>query len=99
MRLVSRVLAVTGLALLVAAAPAGAATFEVDTTSDTSLTACTAAAGDCSLRGAITQANAAGDDLITFEIGGAAPHVILLGADLPAVTDDGTTIDGYSDTG
>ncbi len=43
--------------------------FVVDTTSDASLTACTAAAGDCSLRGAITNANAANSpgDVITFD--------------------------------
>ncbi len=46
-----------------------AATFTVDTTSDASLSACTAAAGDCSLRGAITAANATPAlDLIAFNI-------------------------------
>jgi len=44
-----------------------AATFEVDTTSDTSLSACDAGiANDCSLRGALTAANAtpAADDIV-----------------------------------
>jgi len=46
-----------------------AATFEVDTTSDLSVIACTEAAADCSLRGAIAAANVAADlDLIEFNI-------------------------------
>jgi hypothetical protein len=51
-------------------APTLAATFVIDTTSDNvGLSACTAAAGDCSLRGAITRANAIADaDDITFAI-------------------------------
>src|ERR1700674_1303378 len=40
----------------------------VDTTSDASLTACTGAPNDCSLRGAITNASGnAGADTITFD--------------------------------
>jgi hypothetical protein len=43
-------------------------TFTVDTTSDASLTACTGAPADCSLRGAITNAAAnAAADTITFD--------------------------------
>lgn len=46
-----------------------AATFTVDTTSDTSLGACTAAAADCSFSGAIAAANATGaQDTIAFAI-------------------------------
>jgi CSLREA domain-containing protein len=46
-----------------------AATFTVDSTSDAGLSACTAAAGDCSLRGAIAAANATPIlDLIAFDI-------------------------------
>jgi hypothetical protein len=46
-----------------------AATFTVDTTSDSSLTACTAAANDCSLRGAMFNANnTASADTINFNI-------------------------------
>ena len=48
--------------------PAFAASYVVDTTSDASLTACTGAAGDCSLRGAITNASGnSGGDTITFD--------------------------------
>lgn len=55
--------------MLGAAQAARAATFTVDTiTDDTALTACTAAANDCSLRGAIITANAAaGADTIEFD--------------------------------
>jgi len=59
------------LVLLAIQAPiqAHAATFVVDTTSNASLVACTAAANDCSLRGAIASANtAAGLDNINFNI-------------------------------
>ena len=48
---------------------ADAATFTVDTTSNSSLTACTTAAGDCSFSGAIVAANAtAAADTIAFAI-------------------------------
>ena len=50
-----------GVALGVPGRVAEAATYVVDTTSDNAgLTACTASPGDCSLRGAIIAANAAG---------------------------------------
>jgi len=60
-----------GAFLGAAPARANGATFTVDRTDDTaSATACTAAANDCSLRGAIIAANAsAGDDLILLPSG------------------------------
>lgn len=62
---------------------ARAATFTVDTLADDATkTACTTAADDCSLRGAITTANAtAGDDTIDFSVTG---DIVLLSA-LPAL--------------
>ena len=52
------------------------------------------------LRFAINHANAnAGDDDITFDIAGAGPHTIALGSNLPAITDDGISIDGTSQSG
>ncbi|MEP6947128.1 MAG: FG-GAP-like repeat-containing protein [Acidobacteriota bacterium] len=56
------------VALLIFTAVAGAATYVVDTNSDNgNLSACTAAANDCSLRGAISKANGTpADDVITF---------------------------------
>lgn len=46
-----------------------AETFTVDTSSDASLSACTAAAADCSLRGALGRANANADaDVIAFAL-------------------------------
>lgn len=68
---------------LLFAAGASAATFEVDTASDSgALDACTVADADCSLRGAITAANAAGSGPhdITF----AAGYSIEIGSPLPA---------------
>lgn len=57
------------LAGLLAAGNAIAATYVVDTASDDALDACTAAAADCSLRGAIARANAgSGGDLIAFDM-------------------------------
>lgn len=60
-----------GVALGVPGRVAEAATYVVDTTSDNAgLTACTASPGDCSLRGAIIAANAAGgSDTITVPAG------------------------------
>ena len=78
-------------------APAGSA-LVVDTVSDANLTACTAAPNDCSLRGAINNANAnAGADTIDFAIPGIVGNVkiITLGSLLPDLTDT-VTINGYS---
>jgi hypothetical protein len=87
------------LATLVFATPAWATTFTVDSTADTSLTACTAAAGDCSLRGAITNVNAgAGGDTIDFDIAAAGVQVIILTADLPSITKP-VTINGDTEAG
>ena len=84
-------LAVAAVVAFVAASPASsAAPIEVDTTSDALLTACTPAAGDCSLRGAITVANldTALDDII-FSIDAGGPKTIIVGAGgsaLPPIT-------------
>ena len=52
------------------------------------------------LRYAINHANAnTGDDDITFDIAGAGPHVITLASALPAITDDGVSIDGTTQSG
>jgi hypothetical protein len=61
--------------MFAALSPAGAATFVVDTTSDSAaFGACTATAGDCSLRGAIALANLdAAADTITFAIPASDP--------------------------
>lgn len=72
----------------------------VDTTSDNNLTACTAAANDCSLRGAIARANAnVGADIISFNIPGAGVQTIAPATDLPILTDSATTIDGSTQPG
>lgn len=95
-------------ALLLIAAPLHAATFVVDTSSDAALAACTAAPGDCSLRGAITAANATtAMDQIHFQIPvadagyqAATQHWrIGIGATaLPAIS-EAVLIDGYTQSG
>lgn len=51
-----------------------AATYTVDTSSDAALDACSAAASDCSLRGALARANAdSGADLIRFDLPASDP--------------------------
>jgi hypothetical protein len=74
----------------------------VDTTSDANLTACTPAAGDCSLRGALNNANAdAAADFIDFNIPpGGAQTITITGSFWPTisqpVTINGTTQPGYT---
>src|SRR3954451_14787396 len=93
-------LSVTIAALAFTAAPASAAsTFTVDTTADTNLTACTAAANDCSLRGAINDVNAgAGGATIAFNIAAPGVQTIALTSDLPTITKP-VTINGYTEPG
>src|SRR3954469_23189770 len=81
-------------AALALASPA-LAVYTVDTTSDANLTACTAAADDCSLRGAINNVNSVGADGIQFSIPGAAPHVIALTSDLPVIN-NAVTLDAQT---
>lgn len=93
--------------LLLATAPVGAATLVVDSTSDNvSLSACTAAAADCSLRGAISASNSlAGADTIEFNIPTSEPGCsaatgvcrIEVGSTLDI--SQGLTIDGYTQPG
>jgi CSLREA domain-containing protein len=78
--------------------PAKAASFVVNTTDDMDDGVCSAT--HCSLREAINAANAnPGPDEISFDIPGDAPHLIVLGTTLPALTDDATMIDGTTEPG
>lgn len=95
------------LAVVVAAAEARGATFVVDTTSPSNLAGCTAAAGDCSLPGAISAAGAAaGADTVAFNIPLSDPGCsaasgvcrIVLAASLPAIGQP-LVIDGYTQPG
>lgn len=79
---------------------ARAATYVVDRTDDVAgANACTAAANDCSLRGAINNANAngTGADTINFNVGGGSglPQTFNLTAALPDIQTS-LTIDGTS---
>ena len=85
-----------------------AATFTVDSSSDAGLSACTAAASDCSLRGAIIAANASpAFDLIAFNIPtsdagyqAATQHWrIAVGATALPSIETPLTIDGYTQPG
>ena len=100
MRSLRIVLLLTGVAMALgapAAALQGAATtFTVTKTADTNDGTCDA---DCSLREAITDANAnAGTDTIAFAIPGAGPHTIQPTSALPTITDP-VIIDGYTQPG
>jgi hypothetical protein len=80
-------LALAALGTAALAAPAQAATYTVTNTND---------AGPDSLRDALEQSAAQQDeDTIEFDIPGAGPHTIVLGSDLPGVTDN-VTVDGYT---
>jgi CSLREA domain-containing protein len=77
---------------------AQAETITVNTIIDEEDGSCTD--GDCSLRDAINIANGNGEsDTINFSIVGCMPCTITLNHMLPILTDDGTTIDGYSQFG
>lgn len=73
-----------------------AATFTVDRTDDTLVSACTIAANDCTLRGAIASANAAGgNDTIDFDgTVFASAQTILLTSELIVTTAGTLTING-----
>ena len=74
----------------------GGVTFTVTKTADTNDGVC---GFDCSLREAITAANASpGADTIAFNIPGPGPHTIQPLSALPTVT-DAVTIDGYTEPG
>jgi len=87
------------LALLPPARPAQAATYTVNSTNDVNDGTCNAT--HCSLREAINAANSnPGADIINFNIlCGGGVCVITLVTPLPALTDDNTTIDGYTQPG
>jgi hypothetical protein len=92
---------VAAVTLLSGATPALGAAFVVDTTSDNgALTACTGAAADCSLRGALLIANVSQGvaDTITFDpavFPSGAPATITIGSSLTTVFLAGPlTIDG-----
>lgn len=85
-RTLATAFAVAAFALLALAASATAATFEVDTTSDNpGQNACTVAANDCSLRGAILTANTTtAADVINFS----GPGTITIDTPLDEVTEE-----------
>jgi parallel beta helix pectate lyase-like protein len=90
-----------GAVFLLGAAAATSATVAVNDSSDTlhSLGCAMSGMGTCSLRDAITFANAnPGSDVIHFAIPGSGVHTITLDSDLPTMMGD-LTIDGYTQSG
>ena len=89
--------------LLLVAAMTSAAVFTVDSTGDEpddnfADSVCHTAAGTCTLRAAIQQANATGGAVIHFNISGAGVHTIRPVSTLDPIT-SAVTIDGYSQPG
>src|SRR5437764_13237392 len=92
------------LLALAAAAPASADTFAVDNAGDTDLSPCTTAANDCTLRGALSRAEATPDaDTITLPklriaLAGPLPQlstpVTIKGAGARSSTVDGAGVAG-----
>ncbi len=85
------------LTSLVLTASAQAATYTVDRTDDATVQTCTAAANDCTLRGAIEAANAtAADDIINFDatIFNVARTITLSGTQLTLNNNGTLTING-----
>ncbi len=83
-------------AFLLLVSAADAATYTVDRLDDANVTTCSAAANDCTLRGAINKANAAGGaNTIAFSVGGGSglPQTINILSSLPTITTS-LTIDG-----
>ena len=88
--LFTRRLSLAVLLLLPLSGTARSATFVVDRTDDTNVSACSAAANDCTLRGAVTKANStATTDVISFDTTiFATPRTISLGTLLDSLTAD-----------
>lgn len=110
MLLMGAVLVVAALTSGAGALAAVSATYTVSSTADdpdvsTGDGVCKTASGVCTLRAAIAQANThPGPDTIAFDIPPALPGVdavrtIQLQGELPALTGNGTTIDGYTQAG
>ncbi len=91
---------VDALAAVAATGLLSTTSFIVDSTgdgadADTSDGVCEDASGDCTVRAAIEQANAAGGGIIEFNISGSAPHTIQPASALPTITQR-VVIDGTS---
>ena len=94
----ARVLATAALALLALAASAGATTVTVNDAGDSTNTCATSGAGTCTLRDAITYANAHSGSTIAFNIAGAGVHTITPASQYPNILVP-VTIDGYTQPG
>jgi parallel beta-helix repeat protein len=92
------ILAGTLLMLLVCAANAAAATVTVTDAGDSTNACATTGTGTCTLRDAITYANANTGSTIAFNIAGAGVHTITPATDYPNILVP-VTIDGYTQPG
>jgi hypothetical protein len=95
---IAAVISATLLALLTSAANAAAATVTVTDAGDSSNACATTGAGTCTLRDAITFANANPNSTIAFSISGAGIHTITPATDYPTILVP-VTIDGYTQPG
>ena len=92
------VLATGALILFAFVATASAATVTVNDAGDSTNACATTGAGTCTLRDAITYANAHSGSIIAFNIAGAGVHTITPATQLPNVLDP-VTIDGHTQPG
>jgi parallel beta-helix repeat protein len=91
-------LATAALILLAFAATAGAAVVTVNDAGDATNACATTGAGTCTLRDAITYANAHSGSTIAFNIAGGGVHTITPATQLPNLITP-VTIDGYTQPG
>ena len=95
---IAALLAGTLSMLLVCAANVAAATVTVTDAGDSTNTCTTSGIGTCTLRDAITYANAHSGSTIAFDIGGPGVHTITPASQYPNILVP-VTIDGYTQTG
>jgi CSLREA domain-containing protein len=86
------------LVLSAAAGSSAAAAITVNDSGDSSNACATTGTGTCTLRDAITYANAHSGTTVAFDISGAGVHTISPATSLPAIT-AAVTIDGYTQPG
>jgi CSLREA domain-containing protein len=104
-RLLAAVALITLTAMGLAACTPTPKRFVVNSTADTADSkldgVCATGNGSCTLRAALQEANSVTThDTVAFDIPGSGTHKIVVGSQLPFLTDPaGTTVDGYTEPG